>query len=236
MLIGTTYHSIYGNVSEKVRFVFLSDLHNFDNSPILELIDKSNADAVLVAGDFIHNNNLFENGFEFLKYSALRLPTFCSLGNHEIYLENTIRTSVMKSGAVLLDNSFCTFKGIKIGGLTSGKFYSKNNKQPDLNWLCGFSLEEGYKLLLCHHPEYFNKYICDLSIDITLSGHAHGGQWRFFDKGIYAPGQGLFPKYTCGLYDNRLLINRGIGNQFIIPRINNKPEIIILDINKTACG
>lgn len=233
MLIGTTYHSICGKVSEKVRFVFLSDLHNFDNSPILEIIENSNSDAVLVAGDFIHNVTLFKRGLDFLKASSSRLPTFCSLGNHEFYLNNTIRELVKSSGAVLLDNSFCNFKGVKIGGLTSGKF--KSNKEPNLDWLCDFSFEQGYKLLLCHHPEYFDRYICDLPIDLTLSGHAHGGQWRFFGKGIYSPGQGLFPKYTSGFYHNRLLVSRGIGNQHLIPKINNNPEIIILDINKTAC-
>ena len=95
-----------------------------------------------------------------------------------------------------------------------------------------FSNKEGFKLLLCHHPEYYSKYIKDIDVDLTLSGHAHGGQWRILGQGIFAPGQGIFPKYTSGLIDGRLIVSRGLGNTHRIPRINNKPEIINLIITK----
>ena len=106
-------------------------------------------------------------------------------------------------------------------------------KKPDLDWLKEFCKIDGYKLLLCHQPEFYNKYIRSFNVDLTLSGHAHGGQWRIKKQGIFAPGQGLFPKYTSGIHENRLIISRGIGNAYLIPRINNKPEIlkIILQSN-----
>ena len=74
------------------------------------------------------------------------------------------------------------------------------------------------------------KYIKDLPVDLTLSGHAHGGQWRFFGKGIFAPGQGIFPKYTKGVYENRLIVSSGLGNQTVVPKINNPPEILKVNI------
>ena len=86
-------------------------------------------------------------------------------------------------------------------------------------------------MLLCHHPEYYPKYIKDLPVDLTLSGHAHGGQWRLFGRGAYAPGQGIFPKYTAGVYENRLLVSRGLGNLYIVPKINNPPEILKIKIS-----
>jgi predicted MPP superfamily phosphohydrolase len=101
---------------------------------------------------------------------------------------------------------------------------------PNLEWLEKFSHLRGPKILLSHHPEYYPKYIKDLGIDLTLSGHAHGGQWRFFNRGVFAPGQGIFPKYTSGLYDGKLIVSRGLGNQTPYPRINNEEEIIVIDI------
>ena len=65
-----------------------------------------------------------------------------------------------------------------------------------------------------------------------LSGHAHGGQIRIGKRGLYAPGQGLFPKLVKGLYYNsRLLVSAGaINTEPIFPRFNNKPEIITVSL------
>jgi predicted MPP superfamily phosphohydrolase len=84
--------------------------------------------------------------------------------------------------------------------------------------------------LLSHHPEYYPKYIKELTIDLTLSGHAHGGQWCFFGRGVYAPGQGILPKYTHGMHDGKFIVSRGLSILNPIPRINNKPEIIVIQL------
>ena len=88
------------------------------------------------------------------------------------------------------------------------------------------------KVLISHHPEYFEKYIKQFPIDIVFSGHAHGGQWSFFGKGVFAPGQGLFPKYTAGVYDGRMVVSRGLKKTKLPPRIFNPCEIVILDVIK----
>ena len=209
-----------------LSFAFVSDLHNFQNTPILDAISSMGADAILVGGDFIHNNFICDQGFEFLSLASKMLPTFCALGNHEMRYLGDLRKRILKTGAILLDNDFVSFKGISIGGLTSGAFYLKGEHLPDTDFLTEFSKLQGFKLLLCHHPEYYPKYIKDLPIDLTLSGHAHGGQWRFFGKGVYSPGQGIFPKYTGGVYDERLAVSRGLGNLNLVPKINNPPEIL----------
>lgn len=218
-------------------FAVVSDLHNFPHWTVVEYIEDIGADAVLVPGDFIHSSSIYESGIEFLRISSDLAPTFCSLGNHEMRFNGDIKALVKDTGAVLLDNDSYMFNGINIGGLTSGYNFGQNQKRlgktpaPDLDWLEKYSKQEGYKILLSHHPEYYVPYIKELPIDLVLSGHAHGGQIRLFGQGIIAPGQGFFPKYTSGIYDNRLIVSRGIGNQFIVPRFNNLPEIIIIKIN-----
>ncbi|MCR5090266.1 MAG: metallophosphoesterase [Oscillospiraceae bacterium] len=109
------------------------------------------------------------------------------------------------------------------------EFYAYLNKvTPRLNWLCDFEAFDGYKLLLSHHPEYYPLCLKDRKIDLILSGHAHGGQWRFFGRGLFAPGQGLFPKLTSGVVDGRLVISRGLANMAPVPRLFNPPELVYL--------
>ena len=232
----TKYNFTVPNIASSV-FAFVSDIHDFSHWTIVELLEDIGADAILVPGDFIHSSTVYKSGIEFLRISSDLAPTFCTLGNHEMRFNGDIKALVKDTGAVLLDNDSYMFNGFNIGGLTSG--YKSEDEQkrlgktpaPDLEWLEKYSKQEGYKILLSHHPEYYSSYIKSLPIDLILSGHAHGGQIRVFGQGIIAPGQGFFPKYTSGMYDDRLIVSRGIGNKFIVPRINNKREIVVISIN-----
>lgn len=131
-----------------------------------------------------------------------------------------------------------------IGGLTSARtaecwarrttelFYespatSSRKSKPDTAWLAEFAAVPGYHILLCHHPEY---YPClPEAIELVVSGHAHGGQWRVRNHGVYAPGQGLWPKWTRGVYDGRLIVSAGLSNTTFAPRINNPTEIVFIN-------
>ncbi len=228
MKVTTTKYTFYTDIHENLTFIFVSDLHGCENDPILDMIKQAKPDGVLVGGDFIHDSSVYKSGLEFLTLSSKLSPTFVALGNHEHRYDGDIRGEVVKRGATLLDNSSLNFKEINIGGLSSCEF--NGTGEPDTVWLDSFAHLKGFKLLLCHRPEYYEKHIKHLPIDLTLSGHAHGGQWRFFGQGLYAPGQGILPKYTSGMHDGRFIVGRGLGNPHLVPRINNKPEIIILNV------
>ena len=90
-----------------------------------------------------------------------------------------------------------------------------------------------FTVLLSHRPELFDTYV-DQDIDLVLSGHAHGGQFRLpFIGGLVAPNQGLFPEYDAGIYteDNtNMLVSRGVGNSIFPFRINNRPEVILIEL------
>lgn len=222
-----TKYTFYADIPEDVKFIFVSDLHECKVEPILDAIKLANPHAVLVGGDFVHDTSKCKNGLEFLSRSCEICPTFVSLGNHEHKYGEGVHGEIVKRGAVLLDNRSISFKGIHIGGLTS---CMHNSEIPDTEWLYDFTKLDGFKILLSHRPEYYEKYLKEFQIDLTISGHAHGGQWRFFGRGVYAPGQGILPKYTSGLHEGRFIVCRGLGNPHLVPRINNKPEIITLDI------
>ena len=96
--------------------------------------------------------------------------------------------------------------------------------------------ENSYTILLSHRPELFKIYV-ENDIDLVLSGHAHGGQFRLpFVDGLYAPNQGLFPEYDSGLYteeNTNMIVSRGIGNSLFPFRFNNRPEVILVKLKKT---
>ena len=70
--------------------------------------------------------------------------------------------------------------------------------------------------------------------DLVFSGHAHGGQFRIpFVGGLVAPNQGLFPKYDAGIYSKEgtdMIVSRGIGNSILPFRINNRSEIVVVEL------
>ena len=224
-------------VPRKLCFAFVSDLHCCDNDPVIAKLALLRPDAVLVGGDFIHSNLKYQEGFQFLERSAALFPTFCSIGNHELRFQGDLHGEIRSTGVTCLDNASTLFQGVQLGGLTSALREQQIPNRlfltqvPDLAFLHRFSRLSGYKLLLCHHPEYYPKYIRSLPVDMILSGHAHGGQIRFFNRALYAPGQGIMPKYTSGLYDSRLIVGRGLGNTAFFPRINDDPEIITIHFN-----
>ena len=220
-------------IERPLRLAVAADIHSSPFDDVLE--EFTRCDAVLIPGDLVdrHRRNN-ENAYRFLEAAPECAPVFYSIGNHErkfrdrtAYLEK-VRTSKV----TLLDNESISFMGIRIGGLSSVK-----EKQPDLAFLGRFEKEEGYRLLLCHHPEVYRDFVSGRDIDLTLAGHAHGGQIQIAGHGLYAPGQGLFPKLTHGLYDGgKLLVSRGMTNgaKPRIPRIGNPCELIILNLVNTS--
>lgn len=233
-----TVYDITADISERLKFAFVSDLHDAENGPVLKLLAAQKPDAVLVGGDFIHDELIYKRGAEFIKSCSAMVPTFCSIGNHERKYNGDISKLIAECGAVALDNSFVRFKDITVGGLSSGcngeraHGFFRDTPHPQTEWLEKFCSCDGFKILLSHHPEYYKPYLEKLPIELVLSGHAHGGQWRAFGRGLLAPGQGFFPKYTSGIYDGRLIVGRGIGNKSRFPRINNHPEIVIINVGK----
>ena len=226
-----TIHRIRSfRIREALRIAVAADLHSAPFDDVLA--DFRTCDAVLVPGDLVdrHRRNN-DNAGRFLCEVPKIVPVFYAIGNHERkyrYAEE-YRKRIRESGAVLLDNDSCEFRGIRIGGLSSTA-----SRIPDIGFLDRFEQEGGFRLLMCHHPEMYRDYVRGRDIDFTVCGHAHGGQIQIAGRGLYAPGQGLFPKLTHGLHDGgKMLISRGMTNgaKPRIPRICNPCELIILELS-----
>ncbi len=166
-----------------------------------------------------------ERTYEFFKELVKIAPVYMSLGNHEQKLLDEDLELFKSLDINLLDNSGKDFyfNGDKyiIGGLSSF---------ADESFLEEFSKKDGYKILLSHHPIYYDVMIKDKDIDLILSGHNHGGQMRFSDRGLFSSGEGFFPKYDKGIFYNKLIVTAGCANTVAMPRINNPREIVSIEL------
>ena len=90
-------------------------------------------------------------------------------------------------------------------------------------------------MLLTHRPERVGNYRGS-GFDQVVAGHAHGGQVRIpgILNGLFAPNQGLFPKYAGGQYsqsDTIMIVSRGLARESTrIPRIFNRPELLLIEL------
>lgn len=95
--------------------------------------------------------------------------------------------------------------------------------------------EELFTVLLSHRPEMFDTYV-QSNIDVVFAGHAHGGQVRIpFVGGLVAPGQGFLPEYDAGAYTDgttTMVVSRGIGNSMVPVRVNNRPEVVVVELQR----
>lgn len=226
-------YSINLPVNKGFRISVASDIHSMRNyGKLIELLQAENPDMILIPGDLCHCSDKVDIPLKIIRDAVKIAPVYYSFGNHE---RNTDESIFHIEGVHLLNDRYERFGDIVIGGLRSGFRGQPENAVmetpvPDLDFIDEFETLSGVKLLLCHHPEYYPKYLKDRNIDLIFSGHAHGGQWRFFGRGVFAPGQGLFPKYTDGLYDNKLIVSPGLANNEVVPRIFNPLTIVTVDI------
>lgn len=201
------------------------------------------------AGDILHvRDKKFHGGQEFLRQISDIAPVFYGVGNHEWYFYPEDLEFLKECGIELLDNRYLSFEmkcqeekaGRKTNLKIENEVPEKNHvligglsTRHDLNWLDDFSKRTEPKILICHHPEYYKKYIRGTkrdTFDLIVSGHVHGGQWRIGKRGVLAPGQGFFPEYIYGVYDDKLVISAGLSNTTSVPRFGNPMEVVMIDI------
>ncbi len=215
--------------------VFVSDLHESDPTEVIAHIINASPDLIIVGGDLIEAKNPgrtkrsteSENAYRFLREASAIAPVYYGLGNHETFVSDEKKENARKLGAILLENDCVTVK-TRGGVLTVGAVGIKT----DADFIDRFDRIKTYKILICHEPDRAVRELSGVSADLILSGHAHGGQWRIFGHGIYAPGQGFFPKLTRGEYvgmtKGRFIVSAGAANSVAVPRFCNPTETVIL--------
>ncbi len=222
----TVYAWHTGKLSRPTRLLVVSDLHNAAYGDILPLL--VDVDVLLMPGDAADRYRQgYHQAIRFIQKAADRLPTFVGVGNHEMRLTDFVdfRTAVGRTGAKMLFNSYT-----RLGEMVIGCWY-RPERFGMRDTLPAMEAEDGVKILLCHRPEDYMRRLRDSKVDLVLAGHAHGGQVRLGNQGLYAPGQGIFPKYTRGVVDGRMIISAGASNSVYVPRIFNPREVLLIELD-----
>lgn len=240
-----------------IKLVVIGDLHDNefgDNNQILiNKIKNQNPDLILIAGDVLNNNSSNSNIVISLVEKLVKVaPVYYALGNHELdYIHNKdlhLVDKIEKAGATVLENKYkdIIIKGekLRIGGMYSYAFGAGNNVDKSTmdskvyNFLEDFQNTSNYKIMMSHRPDsfIFGNVSKVWDIDLVVSAHDHGGQVVIpFLGGLYGGDQGYFPKYVHGVYTKdkmKIAITSGLGsNPKKLPRFNNIPEIMIINIS-----
>lgn len=232
------------------RIAQVSDLHNAEfgknNEILVSRLKESKPDMVVLTGDLIDSRNTkVDVALNFTKQCVKIAPTYYVTGNHESrILEDyeRLKNGLLNLGVTVLENETVNImqngETISLIGLVDPAFktvYDVDDEIVMLSSKLNEMVDENYyTVLLSHRPELFETYV-ENNVNLAFSGHAHGGQIRLpFVGGLLAPHQGLFPYYDSGKYtdgDTSMMVSRGIGNSLFPLRVNNKPEIIVAELN-----
>ena len=181
---------------------------------------------------------------------------FFAFGNHELRLKKRednkelskeydkfIRFLQDNNIRMLDNNTYRLVDGVNISGLTLYKGYysnifSKKTRYEHINVDVlkqhFYDIDKSdYNIVAFHKPDYAEDLI-DYGYDLVLSGHYHGGLINIpFIGAVISPDFKLFPKYSRGLYSNKngnVVVSAGIGEHFLKIRVNNIPEVVVINI------
>ena len=224
---------------EGYRIVQISDLHNAkfgkNNQKLIDKVRECAPDMIVLTGDLVDSNHTNVNrAVQFVNEIVKICPVYYVTGNHEYWLETSeydeLMTGLTGAGVVILDDQAVEISRgdakLRLVGLDD-----KSLADGTLGTL--LNDESEFTVVLAHEPQYLARY-ASTGVDLVLSGHAHGGQFRLpFVGGIVAPDQGFFPEYTSGEYymnGTEMIVSRGLGNSVIPVRLFNYPEIVCVEL------
>lgn len=248
-----------GSPQKPIRIAMIADLHSRlygeGNSDLVDVIQRQYPDMVFSLGDLIVCTGTDINldvGLALLKRLACGCPVYCVNGNHEyrtkIYPQTykgvyaRLTSDLRRVGITLLENESLrldingarlTLHGLEL----PMKYYKKMGRDvvsaEEIRGYLGEPDEERYNILLVHNPIYFESYAL-WGAQLSLCGHLHGGLIRLpFVGGLVSPQVKLFPRYDYGMfekYGRRMVVTSGLGSHSIALRINNPPEVVMLEL------
>ena len=252
----TTHYTLSSTTISSLRIIQLTDLHNSEfggeNSRLIDAVRDQSPDLILLTGDLLNSDEQRTDiATDLIAQLCDIAPVYFSNGNHELEYEERYGVDIdelyREAGAVVLEKEYqdITVKNqkIRLGGIYGyclpGKYLETGEADPEETaFLEKFQDTDLPKILMCHMPVCWmiNGSLDDWDVDYVFAGHVHGGEVILpFVGGLYGPDLGWFPGKLEGLYSSEtgektLILSRGLGTNEIIPRFNNIPEVMVVDI------
>lgn len=244
----TTEYTVYSNkIANSIRIAVISDLHasnhGISNERIVEEIEESNPDLVFMLGDMYTRKSEWEKIEIPIQLASMiterEYPLYFVPGEHDTSQQyftalSNVGVHVMNYKSEIIDVNGNNVQILGIDNAYFSETFNLNN---------AFTLEPNcYSILMAHIPNY-DAYSA-FGTDLTICGDTHGGiiQLPFNLGPAYDSAAGeWFPEITGqreDIYDKgifsynggNMIITSGIGNHPFPARINNRPEIAVIDI------
>lgn len=244
-LILRTYTVVSPKLTAEVRLAVVTDFHSSDNADdVVAMVTSCAPDAVLMVGDMFDDdiaNRPTERTLSLMRQLSAQYPCYYVSGNHEAWTGemDALYQQTEEAGVAVLrmSSGVLTVRGQRIAlcGIPD-PYEMVFSGAPDTEEQLRQALEDvdsaDFTVLLAHRPELLAKY-AQFPLDLVVSGHAHGGQVRIPGvlNGLYAPNQGWFPKLAGGAYTQdgtTLIVSRGLAVRTRLPRIFNRPEVVLV--------
>ncbi len=233
------------------RIALVSDLHgntySHDQSVLVSEISKFEPDLIAISGDLFDERSFsWGPAIALLEGIQGMAPVYYVTGNHEIWSGrfDSVQGQIEDYGAIVLRNHVQEYprgnSKIYIAGLDDPSVFGSESQEQKkqyehtLSQIAGDVGAGAFTILLAHRPQLMDTY-SSYGADLVLTGHAHGGLIRLPGiGGLIAPGQGLRPRYTAGLYakgNTTMVVSRGLGNSgFYQVRVFNRPELVLVTL------
>lgn len=229
-----------------LKIVQISDLHfgcfySMDTIKKMRvIINNLQPDLIFITGDFVNfNPNELDDGLVEINKLRAKYGIFGCLGNHDHYMNNAdhqilldkLNASNMK---LMIDsNTVLDIEGEKIN-LASTDYIGRRQQFGKIEKALENLSPVNPTILMLHDPITWEESVVNKTfVDLTLSGHTHGGQIAFELFGAsFSFAQFIYKQYA-GLYsknDQFLYVNRGIGTSGPPMRITMNPEITLLTL------
>lgn len=244
-LILRTYTVVSPKLTAEVRLAVVTDFHSSDNADdVVAMVASCAPDAVLMVGDMFDDdtqNRPTERTLSLMRQLSAQYPCYYVSGNHEAWTGemDALYQQTEEAGVTVLrmSSGVLTVRGQRIALCGVPDPYEMVfSGAPDTEEQIRQAMENvdsaDFTVLLAHRPELLAKY-AQFPLDLVVSGHAHGGQVRIPGvlNGLYAPNQGWFPKLAGGAYTQdgtTLIVSRGLAVRTRLPRIFNRPEVVLV--------
>jgi predicted MPP superfamily phosphohydrolase len=198
-----------------------------DLTPVVELVNGLEPDAVVLTGDFVTHRT--EEGLELVPaFGGLRARrgVYAVFGNHDYRgrREGEIAAALEMRGVRVLRNAHAVLTpGLVLAGIED----LEEGKPADLD----AALEgapPGARILLSHHPGGLT-FARGRGVALVLSGHTHGGQVRWPGLASLGPAH---PGDRLDTDGTTLVVNRGVGVIGVPLRFGAPPEVVVARLTR----
>ena len=245
----------------ELKIAFITDVHNRlkerDIAAVTDLLKAEKPDAIILGGDIITYSEYIKKPedkelIELISELSAIGSVFYGVGNHEQRLKEKrprlyeeLKKCCTDAGAMYIEDGHVIFADAALYFVSLDRtFYKKQppslgkKKEMSCDYLIkklGAPMKDRMNILVMHSPMYL-KEAADWGADLVLSGHYHGGTIRLPGiGGLMTPQFQFFIKECFGEHRYgkcRMIVSRGIGTHSINIRLNNIPEVSIINIEK----